>query len=82
MRPSSLDVAAPTGAPLGVGAVGLRGQRLVERVEASVGGQRIPPWWHPLVDAVQTFGLFKAGDLVLRRKAFDGCRDARTKKRR
>lgn len=69
----SLDVAAAAGASLGVRAVGLRGQGLVERVQAGVGGQGISPRWHPLVDAIQALGFLKAGDLVLGREAFDGC---------
>ncbi len=61
----SLDVAAAAGASLGVCAVGLRGQGLVEGVEAGVGGQGVSPRRHPLVDAIQTLRLLKAGDLVL-----------------
>lgn len=75
----SLDVAAAAGASLGVCAVGLRGQSLVEGVEASVRGQGISPRRHPLIDAVQALRLFEAGDLVLWREAFDGCWDARKK---
>ena len=71
----SLDVAVAAGAALGVRAVGLRGQRLVERVEAGVGRVEagVSPRRHPLVDAVQTLSLCEAGDLVLGREAFDGC---------
>lgn len=76
-RRPSLDVAAAAGASLGVGAVGLRGQGLVEGVEAGVGGQGVPPRRHPLVDAIQTLGLLEAGDLMLGREAFDGCREGR-----
>lgn len=75
----SLDVAAAAGAPLGVCAVGLRGQGLVERVEAGVRRQGVSPRRHPLVDAVQALGLFEASDLVLRREAFDCCWDAGNK---
>lgn len=78
----SLDVAAAAGAPLGVCAVGLRRQGLVQGVEAGVGGQGISPRRHPLVDTIQTLRLFEAGDLVLGREAFDGCWDARKKRRR
>lgn len=67
----SLDVAAAAGAALGVGAIGLRGQGLVERVEAGVGGQGVSSRRHPLVDAVQALRLLEASDLVLGREAFD-----------
>lgn len=77
----SLDVAAAAGAPLGICAVGLRGQGLVERVEAGVRRQGVSPRRHPLVDAVQALGLFEASDLVLRREAFDCCWDAGNKGR-
>lgn len=73
----SLDVAAAAGAPLGVRAVGLRGQGLVEGVEAGVGRQGVSPRRHPLVDAVQALRLLEASDLVLGREALDGCGDAR-----
>lgn len=33
----------------------------------------VPARWHALVDAVQTFGLLEAGDLVLGREPADGC---------
>lgn len=69
-RAPSLDVAAV----LGVRAIGLRGQSLVEGVEAGVGGEAVPPRGHPLVDAVQALGLLKAGDFVLGREALDGWR--------
>lgn len=75
-RPS-LDVAAAAGASLSIRAIGLRGQGLVEGVETGVGGQGVPPRRHPLVDAIQTLRLLEAGDLMLGREAFDGCRDAK-----
>lgn len=73
-RPS-LNVAATAGASLGIRAVGLRGQGLVEGVEAGVRGQRISPRRHPLINAVQALCLLKAGDLMLRWEALDGCRE-------
>lgn len=69
-RGQSLDGTAAAG--LGLGAVAFGAQCFVERVEAGIAGQRVAPWWHALVNAVQAFGLFKACDLVLWRKAFDG----------
>lgn len=69
-RGQSLDGTAAAG--LGLGAVAFRAQCFVERVEAGIARQSVAPGWHALVNAVQAFGLFKACDLVLWRKAFDG----------
>lgn len=69
-RGQSLDGTAAAG--LGLGAVAFGAQCFVERVEAGIARQRVAPGWHALVNAVQAFGLFKACDLVLWRKAFDG----------
>lgn len=69
-RGQSLDGTAAAG--LGFGAVAFGAQCFVERVEAGIARQRVAPGWHTLINAVQSFGLFKARDLVLWRKAFDG----------
>lgn len=69
-RGQSLDGTAA--ACLGLGAVAFGAQCFVERVEAGIARQRVAPGWHALVNAVQTFSLCEAGDLVLWRKAFDG----------
>lgn len=38
----------------------------------------IAPRWHPFIDAVQTFGLLKTADPMLRGEASDGCRNTHT----
>lgn len=69
-RGQSLDGTAAAG--LGLGAVAFGAQGFVEGVEAGIARQSVASGWHALINAVQTFSLFKARDLVLRRKAFDG----------
>lgn len=62
---SSLDVTVV------VSAVGFRHVHLAHGVAHVV--DSILAGWHALVDAVQTFSLFEAADLVLWREAADGC---------
>lgn len=64
-RRTSLDVAVVIRA-VGLGHIHLS-HGLAHVVDA------VPPRGHALVDAVQTFSLLEAGDLVLGGEAADGC---------
>lgn len=59
-----------------VGPVGFSHVHAAHRQAHAVDG--VTPRRHPLVDAVQTFGLLKTADPVLRGEASDGCRDTQT----
>lgn len=54
-----------------VGPIGLSHVHAAHRQAHAVDG--VAPRWHPLVDPVQTFGLFETADPMLRGEASDGC---------